>query len=136
MPFIFKQKITFKHCDMAGIVFFPRYFEMINDCNESFFDEALNFPFIDLHKDGAVPMVDISTQFLSPGHLGDLLEIQLTCTTIGRTSLGLSYAASCDGRGVFNCRAVLVRVDLNTTPIPWPDPVREKLAQHLSPVSG
>ena len=42
--FRFKQKVLFKHCDPAGIVFFPRYFEMMNDCVETFFDEALGIP--------------------------------------------------------------------------------------------
>ncbi|MEL6103010.1 MAG: acyl-CoA thioesterase, partial [Pseudomonadota bacterium] len=28
MSFQFLQKVLFKHCDPAGIVFYPRYFEM------------------------------------------------------------------------------------------------------------
>jgi 4-hydroxybenzoyl-CoA thioesterase len=39
MLFSINQKVLFKHCDPAGIVFYPRYFEMINDCVEAFFDE-------------------------------------------------------------------------------------------------
>ena len=29
--------IGFRHCDPAGIVFYPRYFEMMNDAIEIFF---------------------------------------------------------------------------------------------------
>ena len=36
MSFTLTQKVLFKHCDPAGIVFYPRYFEMINDCVEAF----------------------------------------------------------------------------------------------------
>ena len=36
MGFEFRQTIGFKHCDPAGIVFYPRYFEMFNDCVEAF----------------------------------------------------------------------------------------------------
>lgn len=39
MLFTFTQKVLFKHCDPAGIVFYPRYFEIINDCIEAFFEQ-------------------------------------------------------------------------------------------------
>ena len=31
--------IRFRHCDAAGIVFYPRYFEMMNDLVEDWFAE-------------------------------------------------------------------------------------------------
>ena len=34
--FSFSQDIGFRHCDPAGIVFYPRYFEMMNDAVELF----------------------------------------------------------------------------------------------------
>ena len=40
--FTYEEKVLFRHCDPAGIVFFPRYFEMINDCVEYFFADTLN----------------------------------------------------------------------------------------------
>jgi len=43
--YTYEEKVVFRHCDPAGIVFFPRYFEMINDCVESFFSEVLDWPF-------------------------------------------------------------------------------------------
>lgn len=36
MEFSYRQKVLFMHYDPAGIVFFPRYFEMMNDCVEAF----------------------------------------------------------------------------------------------------
>ncbi len=117
---------------MAGIVFFPRYFEMINDCNEAFFDEALGFSFVELHKDGAVPTVDISTQFKSPGRLGELLEITLACSKVGRTSLGLTYEASSGAEVRFTARSALVRIGLDQRPMPWPDEVRAKMLAQLA----
>ena len=39
-----RRKVLFKHCDPAGIVFHPRYFETVNDCVAAFFD-ALGDPF-------------------------------------------------------------------------------------------
>lgn len=131
MSFTLEKTISFKHCDMAGIVFFPRYFEMINDTNEAFFDQALNFSFIELHKDGAIPTAEISTQFKSPGRLADIIQIKLDCTHIGRSSLGLEYNATCNGQVRFTARATIVRIDLKGKSMPWPDRVRKKLMQHL-----
>ena len=35
------QDITFRQCDPAGIVFYPRYFEMMNDAIERFFSDIV-----------------------------------------------------------------------------------------------
>ena len=48
----FHQKVLFKHCDPAGIVFFPRYYEMVNDCVEAFFADVLDWPFEAMHGAG------------------------------------------------------------------------------------
>ena len=61
MAFVMVQKVLFKHCDPAGIVFFPRYFEMMNDCVETFFDE-IGLPFDDMHTWGGVPTVNVSSR--------------------------------------------------------------------------
>lgn len=33
-------QIEFNHCDPAGIVFYPRYFEMVNSVIENFFADV------------------------------------------------------------------------------------------------
>ena len=55
--FHYTQKVMFKHCDPAGIVFYPRYFEMMNDVVESFFAECLGLPFERLLVTAGVPTV-------------------------------------------------------------------------------
>ena len=37
-PFVSQVEVRFRHFDPAGIVFYPRYFEMINDFVEEWFD--------------------------------------------------------------------------------------------------
>ena len=54
MAYEFHQKVLFKHCDPAGIVFYPRYFEMMTGCVEHFFVEVLATPFKTLHAQGGV----------------------------------------------------------------------------------
>ena len=40
-PFIKTEKIRFKHVDYAGIVFYPRFLEMLNDLVEDWFEEVI-----------------------------------------------------------------------------------------------
>lgn len=128
MRFEFAQKILFRHCDPAGIVFYPRYFEMINDCIEAFFETVLGLPFEELHRSGAVPTVAIDTVFRAPSRLGDDVVLALACTGVGRTSLALEISASCDGETRFDTRSTLVHVDGAGKPAAWPQAVRDGLA--------
>ncbi|MCH5374755.1 MAG: acyl-CoA thioesterase [Planctomycetes bacterium] len=131
MAFVFNQKVLFRHCDPAGIVFYPRYFEMMNDCVEAFFDEALAWPFSSLHRDYGVPTAQISTRFVAPSRLGDILKITLGVTKPGRSSLGLSMRAACDGDARFETHSTLVLVNRAGRPEAWPDSLKEQLNKYL-----
>ena len=127
MVFEFQQKVLFKHCDPAGIVFYPRYFEIINDCVEAFFDEVLGWPFETLLKDGGVPTVQIATEFKAPNRHGDWLLLQLHVAKLGRTSISLEIAASTGGEARFEVKQTLVCVDKTGKPRVWPEAVQDML---------
>jgi len=129
--FTYIQKILFQHCDTAGIVFYPRYFEMINATVEAWFDEGLNVPFSELHlqRGSAIPTVTIDTTFLAPSRLGDVLTISLHITKLGRSSMGLSITGADQGAsqnaGRFETTLTLVHTNLETgRPQSWPDDIR------------
>ncbi|MFK5997787.1 MAG: thioesterase family protein [Rhodobacterales bacterium] len=124
MTFVFPQKILFKHCDPAGIVFFPRYFEMINDCVEEFFDAVLGVSFVEIHKYGGVPTAEISAKFSAPSRHGDDLNIRLECIKIGRSSLLLDFKGTCGKETRFTANSALVFVDTKGRPQSWPDGLR------------
>lgn len=128
MTFFYPQKVIFRHCDPAGIVFYPRYFEMINDATEAFFDKSLACPWQVLHETANIPTVEISTQFTAPSRHGDDLMIAVDVTRLGRTSLSLAFAATCDNEARFAAQSTLVRIDKSGTPQPWPDGLRTALA--------
>ncbi|WP_224826037.1 thioesterase family protein [Cognatishimia sp. MH4019] len=130
MSFTLPIKIVFQHCDPAGIVFYPRYFEMINLTVEEWFAQRLGLSFAEMH--GArrgVPTATIEADFPAPSRLGDLLEAELTVTKLGRTSVGLQITAKAGDEVRMQVRSVLVYVDLDTgRPIPWPEDVRARMA--------
>ncbi len=73
MPsFEFKHPVLFQHCDPAGMVFHPRYFEMVNACVETWFADKLLVSFKRLHLELglSVPTVSTQTNFCAPSRLG------------------------------------------------------------------
>ena len=133
MSFTYTQKIMFKHCDPAGIVFYPRYFEMINDTVEVFFSACLQTPFEALHRTGAVPTVQINTTFTAPSRHGDTLSITLTVTRLGTSSLGLTLIATAGDETRFTTHSTLVHTGPNGRATPWPAPLRNALTTELEP---
>lgn len=123
------QKILFRHCDPAGIVFYPRYFEIINDAVEAFFAGPLDWPFEEMHKDHAAPTVQIEARFDAVSRHGDMMDIGITVVKLGRSSLGLRIAGHCAGELRFTANSTMVCVDALMKPTPWPPGVRGNLEQ-------
>lgn len=123
-------KVMFQHCDPAGIVFYPRYYEMINALVETFFDEAIGWSFAEMHGvDGmGVPMGSLNTKFYKPSRLGDDLTWRLSVLRVGGASAELAISASgTDGlRLTAEATVVLVNVGkMRSTR--WPDTIRARL---------
>jgi 4-hydroxybenzoyl-CoA thioesterase len=133
MPFTVTRTVRFQHCDPAGIVFYPRYFEMINATVEDWF-EAMGMPFSAMHgAEGAgVPTVSISAEFPAPSRLGDRLEFGVTVEKLGRASAGLKIEARCQGELRLVARPVLVWIDGAAMKArPWPDDLRRRMAEMM-----
>ena len=128
--FAIEQKVLFKHCDPAGIVFYPRYFEMMNDLVEAFFDRALGAPFEALLRTHGVPTATIQATFHAPSRHGDLLTLTAAPTRIGGASMDMALAAACTGEPRFTARSTLVHVDRHGRPERWPAAIREAAAAH------
>ncbi|MEM8854485.1 MAG: thioesterase family protein [Pseudomonadota bacterium] len=132
MTYTLPIKIMFQHCDPAGIVFYPRYFEMINETVETFFEEAIGYPFATMHgRDGrGVPTVTIAADFKAPSRLGDVVDFAMTIVKVGNTSLGYELKASCAGEVRLEATGTLVHInDQSGRPVPWSDEVRTKLKE-------
>ena len=124
--------VEFQHCDPAGIVFYPRYFEMINSVIEEFFRDALGYSFAPMHFTDrrGVPTVSITVEFHAPSRLEDLLTFALTPTRVGRSSHNLEINVRCNDRPRLDIRSTLVRTDLDSGKSDaWPEAIAKKLRQ-------
>lgn len=131
MTFTFAQKVLFKHCDPAGIVFFPRYFEMMNDCVEAFFDR-IGMPFEQMHQWGGVPTGKIETRFHAPSRHGDHLMLTLAGKRVGRSSFDFEIETTGDGQARMSYAATLVFIDGQGKATPWPEELRAALTTYTT----
>ncbi len=133
-PFILPQKVLFQHCDPAGIVFYPRYFEMVNATVEEWFASRLGVSFGEIHGPmrRAVPTARFHVEFRAPSRLGDRLEFALAPRRLGRTSCELGLTVRCGGelRAEFLQTLVWIVQDAGR-PEPWPEPLRDRILQEI-----
>ena len=86
------EKVRFKHVDFAGIVFYPRFLEMVNDLVEDWFEEELDRPFSKIHETNGIPTVDLKVQFKSPARIGDELLKSIWVKSIGKSSVVCNFS--------------------------------------------
>lgn len=91
MIFTVELPIRFAHCDPAGIVFYPRYFEMMNGVVEDWCAQGLGCSFHEMHINRGIglPTVHLETDFIKPTELGESLLAELVVTKLGKTSVEL-----------------------------------------------
>ena len=125
--------IEFNHCDPAGIVFYPRYFEMINSVVENFFEDYVGYSFARMHTGGnhhGVPTVSISCNFMAPSRLGDKVPFTLVVTGVGRSSLKVRITAAVGDEVRLITENTLVWID-DGKAAAWPEDIRSKLQAQL-----
>lgn len=123
--------VEFNHCDPAGIVFYPRYFEMTNSVVENFFADAVGLPFAAMMRAGqGVPTVQIAAGFTAPSRLGDRLTFSLSVIRVGGASVALRLAARAGEEARMQADITLVWLQQGG-PAPWPDAIRTRLSAHL-----
>lgn len=136
-----ETQVRFRHCDPAGIVFYPRYFEMINDFVEEWFDKALGHSFhrllTDMHL--GIPTASIQCDFTAPSRWHDVLRQELTLRRIGGSSINFDvrFVGKADGSQRLAANATLVFVDVESVrPAPMPPALRERMAACLVPAAS
>lgn len=125
-------QIEFNHCDPAGIVFYPRYFEMVNSVVENFFADVVGRSFASMHSDDArngVPTVGIEAAFQRPSRLGDKVRFSLRVEHVGRSSVRVAIqGAGPDGPRLL-VRMTVAWID-QMKAAPWPADMRAALTRY------
>lgn len=135
--FTHRETVRFGQVDAAGIVFFPRYFDMLSNTVEAWFDEGLGHPWHRLHGEEGfgTPFLETNAGFVKASRLGDRLSFQLTVTDIARATFALSIGCTCDGevRMTATTRNAFVTLSpLKAAPIP--DALRARMERfHAAP---
>ena len=130
MKFSAPKKIRFHHCDPAGIVFYPQFFYLLHEVQEDFFAH-IGFPEHDMINAGhGVPIVDLKTRFFGMCRNGDDVNIHLTLSKLGNSSIAMDYDIT--GRGHVRLRASGVVV-YSTIPFGKPVRIPDDLRQSLLP---
>lgn len=129
--------IAFKHCDPAGMVFYPRYVEMLNDVVEAWFEQGLGCDYQSLHlqRRMGIPTVSLECQFTRPSRLGDRLVARLRVERIGKSSVALEHRIADRDRPDdlrLTARHVIVFVQMDsTTPIAVPHDIATAMRSYL-----
>ena len=132
MPsFTFRRHVSIEwgHCDPAGIVFNPRFFEFLDASSFLLFEAALGVKaqaLASTYGIVGIALVDARANFLKPVKFGDVLEIASRVTEFRRTSFDVEHRLSVGGTLVVEggeSRVWAVRdpadpENLKTAPIP------------------
>lgn len=122
---VFESEIVvrFPHVDPAGIVFYPRYVEMVNTSVERWFERALECDYRVLHFERGlgIPTARLEVDFLAPSRLGERLRLLLQVSHLGTSSFHLQHRFACAGEDRLRVvqRLVFARLEpFETVPIP------------------
>ncbi|HEY2137367.1 MAG TPA: thioesterase family protein [Xanthobacteraceae bacterium] len=94
-------RIVWGDCDPAGIVYYPRYFEMFDTSTTALFERALGmtkYQFLKAFHSLGYPMVDTRARFLLPTRYGDDVVIETTISEIKRSSFNITHRLMKDGK--------------------------------------
>jgi 4-hydroxybenzoyl-CoA thioesterase len=126
--FVHDQLIRFSHCDPAGIVYFPRFFDLAHATMEDWFAA-------DLIRDRRLgtPTVSVQCEFAKPMRMGDTLRFELSVLKLGNASVRLGYSGKKQGVEHLRILQTIAFMALDSgTATPIPDDLRPRIEQYLA----
>lgn len=133
MPaYTYVHDVMLRDCEPSGIVFLPRYFEMVHTVIENWLDEALDWPISQVQGSNgfSLPFVNVGAEFPAPSRLGDRLKWRLTVRELRRSSLRLELTGTtgAETRVVVTGTLVLSEA-LALRARRWPDSIAERIRE-------
>src|ERR1700686_5446241 len=107
MPFTNTRKVRIEwaDCDPAGIVFYPRYFEIFDASTTALLERALGMTMFQMFKTfniAGYPLARTRARFIKPTRYGDDVMVD-TSVTLGRASFTIEHRLSLDGETCVQC---------------------------------
>jgi 4-hydroxybenzoyl-CoA thioesterase len=87
-------RIEWGDCDPAGIVYFPRYFEIFDALTAALIERAMGMTKIqaqNVYDFVGYPMVDVRARFLAPSRYGDDVFIETGVGAVKRSSFEIVH---------------------------------------------
>jgi 4-hydroxybenzoyl-CoA thioesterase len=105
-------RIEWGDCDPAGIIFYPRYFEIFDASTSALFERALGltkFQMLKTFDFAGYPLARTRARFIRPTRFGDDVTVD-THVTFGRASFEIEHRLSLDGETCVECSETRVWV--------------------------
>jgi 4-hydroxybenzoyl-CoA thioesterase len=115
MAYTSRQKIRFDDVDGAGIVYYPKFFDLCHAAFEDYFDSSTNCSYPDLIRKQKLgfPTVSIESTFSAPLEYGDTALVELQIESIGTSSVEFGYTIYRERDRKVCCRAKVTTVLVN-----------------------
>lgn len=133
-----RRSIRFGECDPAGIVYYPRFVEMVHDAIEAWVGAPPEEGGLGLDYHGMIragtgfPTATLTMEFLAPATMGEALVLTPLVERVGGASYAFVLHAHRAETEIFRARAVIVTVSIaETRPIPLPEPFRAALERQM-----
>ena len=131
--------VRFSHCDPAGIVYFPHYFDLFNGLIEDWYKEELGYDYAELVLGSrfGFPFVHLDCDFKIPSRMGEEIDLTVMVDRIGRSSLTLAIICHVAGLERLRAHMVTAMMSLETRkPVPLPPALRNKIEEYRQKTSG
>jgi len=131
--------VRFSHCDPAGIVYFPHYFDIFNGLIEDWYTEELGYNYADMIMGSryGFPFVHLDCDFKIPSRIGDVIELTLLVERVGRSSLSIAVVCHKDGQERLRAHMVTAMISLETKQaVALPDDLRGKIEAYRQKIAG
>ncbi|MDX1959500.1 MAG: acyl-CoA thioesterase [Leptospiraceae bacterium] len=133
--FTVNKLIRFQHCDPAGVVFTPQYFNLFTEVIEDWFSSALLYDFnrMVLKDKNGIPVMQILAKFHNPSYLGEELEFQLTILRLREKSVSIKIIAQNSIEKKCSAKFLIGFASLKTqSRISWDSILKEKMFEYLN----
>lgn len=128
------RQIHFEHCDPAGLIFYPRYFQLAHQAVEEWFHDGLGISHANLvvNERIGIPTVHLDAGFHAASRLEEILTFTIQVQKIGKSSVTLKIEAHCQAELRCRITQVIVFTQLDAEPISSisiPEAIRTQLAR-------